>query len=393
MEGDRDTVIGGASALRYWRMPPLMSAIVRCDVRAVPADRLLLSRVSRELLKTPVYRELLGSDRDVGRPAASPDLVQLRRAAYEIVSCLEFPVDVVVTDPVSRRASRFLRPAVVAPELLEGRVVVVREGLSVTSPALTLLMLAGCLDETRLLMVATELCGTFAVYRAQPCVARLLEGLHAAGVVPSVGGWRPSFAADGSLTDLWSRPALTTPGELAELAALAAGRRGRRRLAHVAELVVPGAASPLEARTGILLGLGEERGGIGLEGFSFNARVVLDARGRSLSGQSVCYCDLLWPSDGPRHALDVECHSADFHVGEGRALSDANRALALQSMDIEVMHVTHAQLASEHRFDALASMVAERLGSGLPERTPEFLARRHELRRAVLSDWETAAYR
>ncbi|WP_455138759.1 hypothetical protein [Thermophilibacter sp.] len=393
MTGDWGTVIGGASALRYWRMPPLMSAIVRCDVRAVPADRLRLSGVSRELRKAPICLELLGPDRDAGRPVSSPDLVQLRRAAYEIAPCLELPVDVAVTGPARRRASRFLRPTVMDPELLEGRVVAVREGLSVTSPALTLLMLAGCLDEARLLMVATELCGTFAVYRAQPCVARLLEELHAGGVTPSAGGWRPSFAADGSLTDLWSRPALTTPRELAELAVSAAGRRGCRRLGRVAGLVVPGAASPLEARTGILLGLGAENGGMGLGGFSFNARVVLDARGRSLSGQSVCYCDLLWSSDGPRRALDVECHSADFHEGEGRALSDANRALALQSMGIEVMHVTHAQLASEHRFDALASMVAERLGIGLPEPTPEFLARRHELRRTVLSDWGSVAYR
>ena len=150
---------------------------------------------------------------------------------------------------------------------------------------------------------------------------------------------------------------------------------------------MPGAASPFEVQTGMQLGLDPDLGGEGLGGFSHNERIVLGGRAREIARQDGCRCDLLWPGEGGRGPLDVECHSRTFHLGEDRSLSDADRALALQSMGVEVLFVTYAQIAGVRRFDALARTVAEKLGRDVTPRTTDFLAARAELRREVLVDF------
>ena len=387
-----DVVICGESALRYWRTPPVMRAMTSGSRQLVPVETSRLALLQHDAhIELPFYQACEASPK-AGRPVGDPRWALLRQLSYRLAPSLVAPVDVAVSDPDERRRSKLLHPTVVPESLLEGNVVPAAVGAFVCSPALTLLQLAARLDEVRLLMVATELCGCFSVYRAAPCLARMLEELRVGGWDEAVLGWRATFSRDGALTDLWSRPAPTNSDELRDVAQQAWGRRGSRRLARVAELLVPGAASPLEARAGILLGLSPRYGGMGLGGFSHNERVDLDDRARALAGRDVCYCDLYWPGHGLARALDLECHSASFHLGEAHELSDADRSLALQSMGIEVAQMTNAQLTSLRRFDALAEMVAAHVGRDLPERDAAFLARRATLRRIVLSDWEGAAY-
>ena len=384
-----DATICGASAFEVWRTPPLVRRLADplwwSPDSGIPLERIVLAR--REL-KEQCGLWRLGTGHELPGTAITHDaaegvLLNLR----VLMPSLEAPVDVAVASKEERRASKLLRPHVLSLDLAAGETVPFRNDLSLTSPALTLLQLASRLSLPRLVMAASEVCGSFSVYRAPAALRELIEELADGPGVPVVDGWRPSFDRDGHLTDVWSRPPLAAPAQLRALSERAAGRRGCRMLARAAELVVPGAASPFEVQTGMLLGLEPELGGEGNGGFVRNGRLALDGRARSLAGQDVCYCDLLWPEEGGRRALDVECHSATFHAGEVRQLSDADRALALQSMGVEVLFVTYGQVASARRFEALAQTVAEKLGREPVPRTEGFLVRRAELRREVLVDF------
>ena len=383
-----DSVICGASAFAFWRVPPLVKKISELSLGSeglpVPFDR--LRRVRAALMEELPLWCYDPAAAHAGRPilleGAEGILVNLGALAAGVSP----PVDVLVGTREERRPSGLVRPHVVAPALSDGELVWAGSHLSVTSPALTLLLFAPSLSLPRLVMAASELCGTFSAYRAPAPVRELLEELARRDELPSLGGWRPVLDREGRLTDLWSRPPLATPDELAALAERARGRRGRRALADAARLVVPGAASPLEVQTGMLLGLDPRLGGEGLAGFTHNARLALGGRARALAGRGSCYCDIFWDGEGDRPAVDLECQSGLFHADERGALSDADRSLALRSLGVEVLEVTRAQLTSERRFDALARMVAEKLGREVPARTPEFLSLRAGLRREVLVD-------
>lgn len=383
-----DSVICGASAFAFWRVPPLVKKISELSLGSeglpVPFDR--LRRVRAALMEElPLWR-YDPSAAHAGRPilleGAEGILVNLGALAAGVSP----PVDVLVGTREERRPSGLVRPHVVAPSLSDGELVWAGSRLSVTSPALTLLLVAPTLSLPRLVMAASELCGTFSAYRAPAPVRELLEELARRDELPALGGWRPVLDREGRLTDLWSRPPLATPADLASLAERARGRRGCRALAAASRLVVPGAASPLEVQTGMLLGLDPGLGGEGLGGFTHNARLALGARARALAGRGSCYCDIFWDGEGARPPVDLECQSGLFHADERGALSDADRSLALASMGVEVLEVTRAQLTNMRRFDALARMVAEKLGREAPARTPEFLRLRAALRREVLVD-------
>ena len=383
-----DSVLCGASAFSVWRTPPLVRELAELslDNKGLPVSFDRLREVRAVLMRELDLWRCSTFYLDRGRPLSEVS-EGIGFNAGALAPSVSLPVDVLVDAPGARRGSRLLRPHVLSPALTEGEIVPLAHWLSLTSPALTLLQLAPTLSLPRLVMAASEFCGSFSVYRPPAVLRELIEELAAGSGVPVVGGWRPSFDGEGRLTDVWSRPPLTTPGELFALAERAAGRRGCRALARAASLVVPHAASPFEVQTGMLLGMGPEHGGEGHGGFAYNGRLALDARAQSLSGQSVCYCDVLWAAEEGRRALDLECQSATFHAGERPMLSDADRALALQSMGVEVLFVTYAQIASERRADALAQTVAEKLGAEVVPRTDDFLARRAELRREVLVDF------
>ena len=384
-----ETVICDASAFAIWRTPPFVRLLAnplflgtRFDI---PLERLV--RFRGDLMQEQGLWPL-GSARHIPGPAVSFEvgggvLLDLRT----LLASLDGPVDVLVGSRSERRPSELLRPHVMTPSLVEGELRPLRRHLALTSPALTLLQLARTLSLPRLIAAASELCGAFATYRAPASVAAIIEELNAGPGVPILDGWVPSFDDGGHLTDVWSRPAPTTPSEIAALASRAVRQKGRRALARAAELVVPNAASPFEVQTGMLLGVPPDLGGEGLDGFSHNEPLVLSEQAREIARQDSCRCDLFWAGDANHRPLDVECHSRTFHVGETRRLSDADRALALQSMDVEVLFVTHAQISGPRRFDALARTVAEKLGREVVPRTPEFLAARAELRREVLVDF------
>ena len=107
------------------------------------------------------------------------------------------------------------------------------------------------------------------------------------------------------------------------------------------------AASPLEVQAAMLLGLRTSQGGRN-------------------------FCDL---------RLNHRINSTSA------ALDDSRCSLALQSMGIDVLSVTHDQLYDQRAFDVLCATLAKRLGRATRPRSSEALKKERELRRHLFSDW------
>lgn len=313
-----ETILCDVSALQFWRTPPLVREIASSSLpsktlRWISSDELLATQI--ELVRERPIWEGFALDGRAGRPVDGESIEALLASLCGLTPSLECPVDVLVIDANERRRSTLVRPHVWRRPLPEGALVPIGEGLYVTSPALTLLQLAGRLSLPRCAMLASELCGTFSAYQAPSSIAGLIERLNGQRRLVMVGDWTPSFTHEGRLADVWARPPLTSVDELAGLAESQGGARGSRRLALAASLAVPGAASPLETRAGMLLGWPRRLGGEGLSGFSHNERIELSPEASAVARRKSCSCDLYWSGEKGRAPLDVECQSGEFHSG------------------------------------------------------------------------------
>lgn len=100
-------------------------------------------------------------------------------------------------------------------------------------------------------------------------------------------------------------------------------------------------ASPFEAQLSLLLATPRVAGGEGLRSFSNNARIVLSGKAARLAGRYNCYADFLFEETGDKKPLVVECQGRLVHSGADAAMSDSDRATALQQMGFNVMLLTY----------------------------------------------------
>ena len=379
-----DTIICGSTAYRYWRMPPVAQLLVAGPEEDIVARGLLgpdeLIALRMELasaLPLSVACAPGPSWRNAGEHAC-----RIREVHHLLAPAANMPVEILVEDPKECHRSKLVKPRLWSADLPFGSLSQIATDVCVTSPAFTVLQLASHFGVVRTALLASELCGSFAVFKSPAPLARVLQGLIERGRLPELDGWRPSLK-DGRLTDLWMRPALVDPSDLREIAATSESRNGRATLERALDLVVPGAASPFEVQAGALLGFPRSLGGEGLAGLRFNEKVTLTSEARLLSGKECCYCDIYW-EDG----VDVECQSAQHHDSLDSYVSDSERTAALKAMGIEVVPLTYGQLSSPDRFDAVVRLVADVRGISLRKKTPRQLAKNAELRNELLWNWQ-----
>lgn len=380
-----DITVCDISAFQFWRVPPVVRLLAGAPegdddlCRYFDPDKVLALRMEMAS-SLPLCRACL---RDGKRWRCFADVASAVRDASIFLSAgIDRPVDLLFDSVNELHTSGVYHGRVLSCGLLPGERLQVADGLSVVSPAFALQQLATRASLTRTVMLASEVCGSFAVYRAPAPIAGFLQRQLSAGRLPNYGGWSTCVSSTGKLTDLWRREPLLTPSELAKSAGLSDSGRGRKRLLRAAELVVPDAASPFEARAGMLLGLSKRLGGEGLGGFAHNKKIELSGQARLLAGRNCCYGDLVWDE-----GLDLECQGADFHDNARSYLSDSERTAALELMGYRVLPVTHEQLRSPARLDALAEVVSMILGV---RRVPKTEAQRdseRKLRDELFEDW------
>ncbi len=383
-----DTVICGPTAYQYWRIPPIVHLLC-----AAPEDYPVLRKIIG-LEELRGFRSDLDSrspfTASCGGPAwrnVREESKTLRESHRFLSSFANYPVDILVHDRNATCPTGILNPWLWTHDLPHGSTTQIVDDLYVTTPAFTLLQLASKASLAQTVMLASELCGSYAVYEAPAPIASQLNKLALRGRLRSFGGWTPCLSESGQVTNLWKREPLLTPGQIMSLAEEASPCRGCNTLRQAAELVVPMAASPFETQAGILLGFSRRRGGEGFAGFTHNERVELSRAAKLVADRGCCYCDLYWP-DG----LDIECQSAQYHDNSGSYLSDADRSAALELMGVKVLPLTFKQVKDERRFDAFSKAVAHALGVEPRPKTTRQLAAAETLRSEVLVDWNSLPF-
>lgn len=387
-----EATICDISAFDYWRIPPVVQILI-----AGEEDDSTLQKMATDIdvpaLRSSIVEQLPLCQAFFKKSPHTRSVSELTRTLAQVVPLLaanhEGPIDILLTKQSQRHSSIFLKPHLWQKQLPEGGIMSLFGDIGITSPAFTLLELAARANDIQTLMMASEICGSFAVYNPPSLIREALEKLlptkqNPKRHIPIIGGWRPFVDSKGHLSSLWQRPPLVHPCDLALLAERSESRRGAARLKLTSELVKGSAASPFEVQTALLLGLPRRCGGQGLDGFVCNKRIDLTHRATLLAEKRHCYCDLFW-----EEGLDLECQSTLVHQNAESYLADSERALALESMGIKVLPITFDQISSRERFDAVSQLIAATLGLNLPKKTPRQQSQELELRRQVLIDWET----
>lgn len=380
-----DTVICDSSAYQFWRIPP----VVRLLTTASEADWSLRRLVSED--EVAALRNSMAERLELCRLAFSGGATWrnagevskcLRDASLLLATNMEPPIDVMVGSVNGMHRSSLVRTHTWSGELVPGSVCYISDELGVTSPAFTLQQLAQRCSLTRTAMLASELCGSFSVYRPPQPIQSVLQKLISNGRNLSYEGWSPCVSPDGRMTELWRRDPLVTPADLIRFAELSDSARGRKRMLRAAELVHPGAASPFEVQVGMLLGLPRRLGGEGFADFEHNKKIELSASAKALSGRECCYGDLVW-DDG----LDIECQSAAHHDNARSFISDSERIVALELMGYRVLPVTYGQISDPVKYEALVDVAARMLGRRADEKSPKLAVAAENLRSELLINW------
>lgn len=384
-----ETIICDRSAFLYWRTPPI-ARLLASGPEDDPLLRHIMDAAELEQLRSELraasspFDRAGGSDRRRTARLGGAGLSIVESPAL-LATGFSGPVDVLVRGVADRRPSGIVRPRVWSGELPAGALGRIGGGIDVASPVLAVQQMAARTTPKRVALMLSELMGGFSVYEPPEPLAEALQALADGGRLPAYCGWRAARDNKGRLTGLWMRPPLLSVSELQEYLGRASAR-GRANLAEGARLARVGAASPFEVQAGMLFASEPRRGGEGYASLEHNRRVALSAAARRVCGQRSCYCDLFW--EGADGGVDVECQSSSHHFGARSSAGDADRATALQMMGVEVIQLTYAQLANARRFEAFSRFLAEKIGVTYHEKTARERREQHELRAAVLVDWE-----
>lgn len=201
-----DIIICDISAFDFWRTPPIVRMLLAGDEQ----DRRLRS-ILREL-DIASLRAAMGESplcKTLTQP--NPALRKPGHAAKAIAPIAPLlaanhhgPIDIAVEDHGQCHNSSIIHPRFCTHSVPLDKVVAVNEHIGIVSPLFALMQVAGRANLTRTVMLASELCGTFAVYQAPPPVRAALQKIASTRSFPQIGGWRPLITAQGTLTDLWS---------------------------------------------------------------------------------------------------------------------------------------------------------------------------------------------
>lgn len=357
-----NTIICGISALRFWRMPPLVSLVmtepeeewrhlgfVSCEQMASLREQMMFeSKLVIDCGETKRWRS-------IGEHACD-----IRSAAALLGQCMEFPIDILVKDASECKRSGILTPRLWSSPVPPGCSVRITDEISVVTPEFALLQLAATLPLNRCLLMASELFGTYSRYNAPRPFTAWLESRAATAsgrfLLHGRDGWAPCVIG-GKLYDLWKRDSLVSPESLRAVVNRSESTRGSARALKIADLVTPGAASPLESKAGLLLSLPKTYGGLGHTGMAHNHEVRLGRVSRSLAGKQRCFCDLYWGE-----GVDLEIQSKLAHESETSFLSDSERMAALLNEGVTVLPVTAAQLNDRSRLLEVSNTLAKLRG-------------------------------
>lgn len=386
----KDWILHGISALEFLRTPPCIR-----ELEFPPEVLESLNRAS------PSYRER----------SNTPQLIlEIRHEIFRSLKGVSIPVHV-LTDGIPRGASPYAVWHTRSDDISDDDLEQISDNLYATSPRVALLHMARDCTPVQLAMVMMECCGLYATRPGTSRMQRAINLLDTTCGLPDTTRqlaafygldgkplaftddhgaplpWSPCRTRDGTISNLWKRPPLCSIEQLAKFSKSLGPVHGAKTFRRALEMVVAGAASPLEAQAALLMGINRKLGLEGLPPFQLNRRVKLSPSSASAWGSPICVVDIGWFDEGSRTPnLCCEVEGAAFH---GRALEDDNEArrddsarkTALRSMDIAVETITNSQIKNIERWDVLMDVLYRHLGIERPARTKRFMEQRVKLRK------------
>lgn len=259
--------------------------------------------------------------------------------------------------------------------------------VSVTSPLLTLLMLAYRFTPIQLAMLLYELVGKFTFFTSTQMLEEACKGLPPAPDWEFDGGWKMVRDAKGGPSGLWQRPPLLTMDQVNEFIDRGRGVRGRWKLAQAMRYVTGVTRSPFEACASMLLCAPRRLGGRGFGGVQNNFRIDLSEDARTICGLSYAEGDLTWPATARHPTTIVECQGRMTHSSVEASESDDDRALALENMGIDLVRITYKQISDEDKFELLSSHLGAKLGVRQRPPSGKMVDAEKLLRQSILTDW------
>jgi hypothetical protein len=270
---------------------------------------------------------------------------------------LTMPLHVLTGSGNARKVSRKMQCHVSSGEFPKESFIQMASGLTVSSPELCFLQMAGELSLTDIVTLGYEFCGSY----------RLDSG---------------NEPDKGFRTDL----PLTCVARLDSYLAKASGLKGCTNARRALRFIADGSASPMETVLTVLLTFPYRLGGYGFSLPLLNYRVDVPVGTTKGAGKSTYYCDLYWPTG----QLDVEYDSDAYHTGSDRIAKDAIRRNALLNAGVTVVTVSRKQIIEALRFRELAELLSKLLGKRLQYPRKEFAFRHAKLLKQLLPK-ETSA--
>jgi len=241
----------------------------------------------------------------------------------------------------------------------------------VASPELTLFQLASGLTEAQALKLAMEMCGGYAI---DTSTAEFYDS--------------DPFASDNESDGLCKRAPLTSKRKLSAFADRLLRPGSRAHSVKFLRWLADGSASPRETALCMLLCLPPRLGGYGLALPELNKRIELTPEERNMVGVHHFVCDLYWPGENARVALEYD--SKRHHTAEEKQERDAIRRNMLQYKGVRVITATRVQINRANQFDKLARQAARATGKRLRPVEREHIAARRDLRETLFS-WDLFA--
>ena len=330
-------------------------------------DILISHNSALELIRTQKMRLILEDPQrcDAYVPSLAPNEDELAALldSIEPLAQLTRPIEVLVSDRGARRRSKLVKTRLTAGPLPSHSAILVAPNVFCVAPEHLAVQLAPQLTELELIVLLSELLGTYAI------APGLEEGMYQR-----------------------SRPATTRESIVAHLEALGS-RPGTAGVRNALRHACAGSGSPRETKLSLRLGLKPARGGYGLDVLSMNEPLeVRRIHNRMRAGVRKPDILLRAPAQATRNGQPLLGAAVEYdgkdHASEEAHARDAERHNELTAIGLVEYIVTKRQYRDLSYMDGLVDLIRRDLGIPAKRRTRAEAARLRRLRQRLYEELE-----
>lgn len=311
-------VVGYASALEFWRRSWLKGPRVMEEL----LGQLFPDALLAEIAECP---DVLG-EFPMLHPTASRDIGATDRVAGLLG--ISRPVDLVVENAVLRRQNKACRSHLWGQGLSAGLISHVEDNIYVCGPELAFLQLVSRFTRPELIELAYELCGDYVRLDGT-----LFGGSHLEGA------------------------GMTKASRLKKVCEVVGSCKCGELALQIASSTMENSWSPQESQLAAMMTLPRAQGGFGLSGAVMNKRVCLEKDLQRMAGRGYVVPDILYEEAG----LCLE-YQGGVHSEFGNRSSDDTKSNVLLMKGIQTIRIWKEQLYDIETLEAVADLVAKRLG-------------------------------